>query len=328
MKTRVNCFVALLALQISFSAKPAKKAEPAAEIVSLRKVWDLAPHNAFTDLVRFQERWFLAFREGGKHASSDGSIRILTSADADTWQTASVIRYPVADLRDPKIVVTPERKLMLTTAGAMHQSDAKHKTFAWFSINGRDWTDPVMIGDPNIWLWRVQWHRNKAYGLGYSTVEPHLLRSYVSANGEKFQTLNPAVIEGDYANESSILFLPDDTALCLLRRDPKTALLGRSRPPYRGWEWKDTGVRVGGPHMLRLDDGRIVASVRLYDDRVRTSLCWVNPEDGTLTEFLALPSGGDTSYAGLAFHDELLHVSYYSSHEGRTSIYLAKVKLP
>ena len=45
-----------------------------------------------------------------------------------------------------------------------------------------------------------------------------------------------------------------------------------------------------------------------------------------LTEFLKLPSGGDTSYAGLEWHKGLLWVSYYSSHEGKTSIYLAKVK--
>ncbi len=43
---------------------------------------------------------------------------------------------------------------------------------------------------------------------------------------------------------------------------------------------------------------------------------------------LTFPSGGDTSYAGLVWHDGLLWVSYYSSHEGKTSIYLAKVELP
>ena len=46
-----------------------------------------------------------------------------------------------------------------------------------------------------------------------------------------------------------------------------------------------------------------------------------------VAEFLTLPSGGDTSYPGLVWHDGLLWVSYYSSHEGKTSIYLAKVKL-
>ena len=78
--------------------------------------------------------------------------------------------------------------------------------------------------------------------------------------------------------------------------------------------------------MIRLPDGRFVAVVRLYDAPVRTSLCWLDPEKGTLTEALKLPSGGDTSYAGLVWFDEMLWISYYSSHVGKTSIYLAKVK--
>jgi hypothetical protein len=79
--------------------------------------------------------------------------------------------------------------------------------------------------------------------------------------------------------------------------------------------------------MLRLPDGRFVAAVRLYDGHQRTSLCWIEPQSGKLSEFLKLPSAGDTSYAGLVLHDGLLWVSYYSSHEGKTAIYLAKVKM-
>jgi len=43
-----------------------------------------------------------------------------------------------------------------------------------------------------------------------------------------------------------------------------------------------------------------------------------------MIELLRLPSGGDTSYPGLVWHGGLLWVSYYSSHEGRASIYLAR----
>ena len=87
-------------------------------------------------------------------------------------------------------------------------------------------------------------------------------------------------------------------------------------------------MRIGGPHMILIPDGRFVAAGRLYDGGTRTSLCWLDPQAGTLKEFLKLPSGGDTSYAGLVWHDDLLWVSYYSSHEGKTNIYLAKVRIP
>jgi hypothetical protein len=68
--------------------------------------------------------------------------------------------------------------------------------------------------------------------------------------------------------------------------------------------------------------------VRLCDRSVRTSLCEINPEASKLTEVLPLPSGGDTSYAGMAIHDGLLWVSYYASHEDKTQIYLAKLSVP
>ena len=320
-----------LAAQLSFPDKPVRKQAPKARIVSIDKVWDRAPHNAFTDLVRYRERFYLAFREAAAHVSPDGAIRVLSSQNAERWDASAPLTYPVADLRDPKLSVTPDNRLMLTTAGAMHPpSDARHKTFAWISADGREWSAAEVIGEPNVWLWRITWNQRKAYGMGYATVEPRFLRSYLSLDGKHFQVLNPFVLDKDGPSETSIVFLPDDSALCLLRRDggTKTGLLGRSRPPYRAWTWTDLGTRIGGPHMLRLTDGRIVAAVRLYEPKPRTALCWLDATANTLTEFLELPSGGDTSYAGLVYHNEMLHVSYYASHEGRTSIYFARVELP
>jgi hypothetical protein len=103
--------------------------------------------------------------------------------------------------------------------------------------------------------------------------------------------------------------------------------LGKANPPYDKWEWTGLNKRIGGPNMIQLPDGRIIAAMRLYDGAARTSLCWLDVENSTLTECLKLPSGGDTSYAGMVWKDEQLWVSYYSSHEEKTCIYLAKVKL-
>ena len=41
---------------------------------------------------------------------------------------------------------------------------------------------------------------------------------------------------------------------------------------------------------------------------------------------MKLSSAKDTSYAELVWHEDMLWVSYYSSHEVKTSIYLTKVK--
>jgi len=304
-------------------------------LVESRRIWDEAPHNAFTDLIRFKDQWYCVFREGQGHIAADGALRILTSEDGNLWQSAALISSPDSDLRDAKISITPDNRLMLSGAEAIPHPQTgktyKHQSLVWFSKDGKNWSAKHQVAEPNFWLWRITWHQGKAFGFGYgTTAENRMLRLYSSNDGKEFKTLvENAAPETGYPNETSMVFTPDDTCYCLLRRDGKengTGLLGTAKPPYTEWNWQDLGVRLGGPDMIRLPDGRFIAAVRLYDGQVRTSLCWIDPAKATLTEALKLPSGGDTSYAGMVWYENLLWVSYYSSHEGKTNIYLAKVR--
>lgn len=303
--------------------------------VRVRRIWDSAPHNAFTDLIRFEDAWYCVFREGKTHVSPDGALRVLRSSDGETWKSAALITAEHADLRDAKITVTPQGELMLCGAGALHDKTLHtHQSYAWFSKDGEKWSKAVPIGDPDFWLWRVTWHDGVAYGIGYSVREDRSIRLYRSGDGRKFDVLVERLFDDGWPNETSIVF-KGDTAYCLLRRDNyqspdanANGLIGVSRAPFTQWQWKDLGVKLGGPHMIAVEDGRLLAAVRLYDGNVRTALCWIDPEKGSLKEFQKLPSGGDTSYAGLVLHAGNLWVSYYSSHEGKTSIYLAKIDDP
>lgn len=302
-------------------------------LVEARKIWDQAPHNAFTDLVRFRDRWFCVFREGQGHVSPDGSLRVLTSTDGRDWSSAALVTLAGADLRDPKIVIAPDGRLMIVAAAARDRKpngEARHQSMTWFSPDGRQWDAGHAVADADFWLWRVAWKGETAYGVGYGcTPKDKSVRLY-RGDGRTFEPLVAPLFDSGYPNETGLVFEDDGTFLCLLRRDEgsRTGMLGSSRPPYKDWTWHDLGVPIGGPQMIRLPDGRLVAGVRLYDGRVRTSLGWIDAKAGTFREILSLPSGGDTSYPGLAWHEGELWVSYYSSHEGKTSIYLARVKLP
>ncbi|GAA5508687.1 sialidase family protein [Novipirellula caenicola] len=300
-------------------------------LVDVQRIWNAAPHNAFTDLVRFKDRWYCVFREGSAHVSPDGALRVLTSDEGVHWESAALVTSDDSDLRDAKITVTPDNRLMLAGAEAIETPNGRHhQSLVWFSDDGRTWSEKQKIGTFDNWLWRISWHDSKAYGFGYGTgANQGQLSFYRSDDGKDFDALIKQVdAGGTYPNESSLIFLPDDTAYCLLRQDgtPNTGLLGTSQPPYTEWDWQSLDRRIGGPDMMQLPDGRIIACVRLYDNKVRTSLCWLDPTTAKLTEAIALPSGGDTSYAGMVWHDDHLWVSYYSSHEGKTSIYLAKLR--
>jgi len=303
------------------------------QLLSVKKISDAAPHSAFTDLVYFKDRWLCTFREGQAHVSADGAICVLESTDAGKWERVARLTRADGDLRDPKISITPDNRLLLTAAIALPKAGGakEHRTLVWFSEDGRKWSEAKEIGDVNVWLWRVAWHEGKAYGVGYATVAPPFVRLYESGDGIAFKALVPALFEKGEPSEAALVFDGDGSCLCLLRRDAKgkdgSAQLGIARAPFTEWSWKDLGMRVGGPALTRLPDGRFIAAGRFYEPAAHTALAWLDPGAGKLTPFLKLPSGGDTSYPGLVFRDGILRVSYYSSHEGKTSIYLASVKL-
>ncbi len=316
---------------------------PKPVLVSVEKIWDKAPHNGFTDLIRYKGRWYCTFREGEGHASDDGVLKVISSDNGEQWKLAASIESTRGwDMREAKFAIMPDGRLMLTGAEANRKSKpSKHQSLVWFTSDGENWTKTKNIADPDFWLWRGTWRNGKGYYFGYKTLgRPGAIRLYSTRDGERFDMVVDNAFPDDergYPNETTVKFLEDGTCICLLRRDGgrnlNAAQLGRSKPPYKKWEWKDLGVRVGGPNMLQLPDGNWVSVIRRYGDTKRqqtkdwyTSVHWLDPDKGTLTEALKLPFFGDSSYTGMVWHKGLLWVSNYSSHEEGTNVYLAKIK--
>jgi hypothetical protein len=77
-----------------------------------------------------------------------------------------------------------------------------------------------------------------------------------------------------------------------------------------------------------LADDSMIAGGRLYGpDRNNKTAIGRMTLDGYKPE-LTLPSSGDNSYPGFVWENGTLWVSYYSTHEGKTSIYLARIRWP
>jgi hypothetical protein len=315
-----------------------------AELIAVRRVWDAAPHNAFTDLIRHRGEWFMTFREGSGHVATDGSIRVLASGDGTNWSSAALIKMPGQDLRDSKLSVMPDGRLHLLTCGANRITNngpaAIHQTMAAISANGRDWSALKPVADPNVWLWRLTWHGPKAYGISYDTGKRSPEKPIASSrlwstdDGLNFSVVAQPLLTNGHPTEATLAFQKDGTALCLQRHDgpaPSHALLGTAKPPYTSWTWRDLGTFFGGPHFIQIPDGRWIACGRIHGTDAKrtpkTVVCELDVAAGKLVPLLTLPSGGDTSYPGLAWHEGRLWISYYSSHEGKTSVYLAEVAL-
>jgi len=301
------------------------------EVVWMEKVWSSAPHNGFTDLVRYKDRWFCAVREGSAHRSADGTIRILTSADGEVWKPAARISSSAGDLRYPKLSASSDGRLILV---AIEERQGivweRHQSAVWASPDGRNWGAPLAVCEPNMQLGRLAWHNRMAFAAAYSNVRDEFLRIYAAPTIDKFAALTPKLLEGQAPGEASIVFLPGESALCLAQRDAKgaTAALGRAKPPYRGWMWADLNVRLETPNMVVLPDERIIVAGRVSTGGApRIALFWLDRDNNHLREFLTISSSGDAGYPGLAWHDGLLWVSYHSSNDGTAGIYVAKVQL-
>lgn len=319
---------------------------PAADwqLVSVKKIWDQPKHAAFGDLIRWNDRWFAVFREGQGHAptvgkTDDGQLRVLSSSNGEDWKSEALIAEAGVDLRDPHLSVAAGKRLMII-AGGSYYPNGEYKTRqsrAFFSKDGETWTLPAPVVEDGHWLWRVTWHNGTAYGVskyGSPSAElksnPRKIRLVKSKNGVKWDTITELAVPG--GDETAVRFLPDGRMVALTRRtwdDGNLAWVGTSKPPYKDWTWNPAGHFIGGPNLAILPSGLWAAGGRIYEGGDRGK---AHTEIGELTSTgftpkLRLPSGGDSSYPGFVWHNGLLWTLYYSSHEGKTSIYLAKVKV-
>ena len=331
-----DCFMIFRWLFLLTCASSLTADEP--RLVSLEKIWDAGAHNAFTDLEQFQGRWFCAFREGSGHAGAGdyGKVRVIASTDGATWQSMALLESKGLDLRDAKLSIMPDGRLLLNSCeyDVDHDRAGKrnNQSITYVSSDGKNWDGPHRVADAGYWLWQTTWRDGLGYALGYQWGTQDATRLYTTTDGLRYETLVDHLRPpGDRSNEHALSFMPDGIAHMLLRRDggpSGEALLGTSEAPYQDWEWAKLGERMGGPAMLRLPNNRLLTVVRRYGETQWTELGFIDPDTADYTAALKLPSGGDNSYAGLVWHDGLVWMSYYSSHEGKASIYLAKIAIP
>lgn len=318
----------LVATGIAQTTEPVPRVS--AELVSVAKIWDQAPHNAFTDLIHWKGKFYCAFREGKGHAGDLGKLRVLASVDGENWNSAGLIEDAKFDLRDAALTEMPDGRLMVL--GGAQIPGKSTGTFVCFSEDGVQFSAPEIVIAPGRWLWRTTRQGEDSFGVAYGAPERANASSLLKTrDGRNYETVVSDLLnDGEWPTEARIRFDGDATAYCLHRRDgktKKTAMLGVSKPPYREWQWKDLGQRLGGPNFIETPNGQWLAVGRLYDAPVRTELLQLDVEQGSMRSILKLPSGGDTSYPGMVWHNDFLWISYYASHEGKTSIYLAKVKI-
>lgn len=311
---------------------------PTAELVSVEKISDKAPHNGATDITRFQNLFYCCFREADSATKGEGVIHTLISANGKVWVDNVTISEPGVDLRDPKLIVTPDEKRLYLLCGGQSETLGRQTRYAT-SMDGKVWTPLQKLLAKGDWLWRVSINPadKRFYGASFN-IHPSSggpapekewsLKTYASTDGSVWQLSSLMNVPGQ-PGETTLRFLKDGTALALIARQggDRKGVIGMAKAPYRDWTYAATGLPLGGPNFIELPDGKLIAGSRGFGKTPGAHMVLFAMTPTSLTPILELPSGGDCSYPGLYWHDDLLHVTYYSSHEGKPAIYYARVKV-
>lgn len=311
-------------------------------VTEVHMIWDHAEHNAFADLIYYRNKWFCVFRESDEHEKSEnGAIRVIWSSDALKWEHAALFKMPSLDLRDPKLSITPDGRLMLLFGAVKLDANYKYVTRdsrVVFSEDGWEWGPPVVVMPEHEWLWRVTWVDNIAYGVSYrfsdinKLKEEWLVTLWKSEDGVKYEPVTPWKIHGR-PNECTLQVKHSGEMVALMRRNARGfrhSCIGTSYPPYEEWSWELSPVQLGGPNFVVAENGHMWAGGRMiylspYGGIFKTVLCSMSKSQ--LRPMKVLPSDGDTGYPGMVIKDGELWMCYHSYHLDKTAIFLAKVKI-
>ena len=244
----------LAAATMSFSGSVAAQEPP--QLVSVQKIWSAGQHNAFTDLTRFDGKWFCTFRGAEGHVGGNGRIRVLTSSGGEDWASAALLSEDGIDLRDPKFAVTPDNRLMLVMGGSVYEGRTfkERQPRVAFSKDGRTWTAPRRALEKGEWLWRVTWQKGRAYGVSYSagaigTNPPPdwTVKLFESDDGVAYRMVTKLEVPGR-PNETTLRFVQNGDCVALVRREgpgeDRAAWIGRSPTPYKDWQWHSAGMQI------------------------------------------------------------------------------------
>jgi hypothetical protein len=311
-------------------------------VVTIERIWDRAAHSAFTDIIRFEDDLYCTFREGSGHIPGrNGLIRVIRSHDGMNWESVALLDEKHVDLRDPKLSITADGKLMVNS-GASYYHDTKRigieSRVAFFDPKKDTFGKPqkvILPEDLRIdfdWLWRITWHKGWAWGCVQQVPNEGDRSLQLVRSRDGIHYAHVATLQVPFPSETTLRFLEDDTMVAMIRRGGKepSGWFGRAEPPYLDWTFKKSNKAFGGPNFVQLPNGMWLAGSRGYGGKTATTALWrLDLNTAQLTDILKLPSSGDTSYPGFVIDQEnnRVLVSYYSSHEGKAAIYLATLRL-
>ena len=142
--TRFTCFtlskldrtihfktIFLMLCMVSLPAQAIADRLPKVRVYNVRRVFHNGEHNAFTNLIRFKDKFYLTFRScpDGHMVHPTASIIILSSADAKEWKQMHRFRVQKRDTRDPHFLVFKDTLFVYTGTWYSGKTSLKYEDY-------------------------------------------------------------------------------------------------------------------------------------------------------------------------------------------------------
>ena len=289
----------------------------------VKTVFSNGRHNLCVgNFVRWRDAYHICFVDAHHHGALDGQLRVISSADLETWDTCVAM---AATSFDPQLLPLGDRMLIYGVQGDWEGDDFAGYPSREVVAETRDlqtWSEPRRCFVANHDFWTPI----ELDGRYYLTCDdcghvPEGMSGTVdlltSTDGERWHWVSE-VVRGsqEYSripSETALCALPDGRLLAVVRTKLPRAVLATARPPYVEWERTIIPHALQGAAPARVGD-RVVIAGRAADESGEPRTALFEYRDGALELGLYLPSGRDTGYSGLYAVDgnEVL-IAYYSA---------------
>jgi len=300
--------------------------------ITITKIWDKVPHNAYTDLIKFNGTYYCSYSEefssSGYTTEASGSIGIIRSKTGKKWERVALIQKEGINLCNPRLSITPDRQIMIIMDGAVYSlvsfSNKKGDVFSDPEIVNIDTT---IISGQKL-LWKVTWFRGTGYALLYkSDSKNDKLSLLKTIDGKNFEKITKIEVDG-LLNESTLRFDQKGTMYALISQDDvaKNGTLGMSDWPYIDWSYTKINNIPNRFNFTIVNKSIVVVAPGLSMPELHTGILVIN-KNRALEEIIKLPLGKDACFPGILTEQANFLVSCCSAHEGKSAIYMVKVPI-
>jgi hypothetical protein len=170
------------------------------------------------------------------------------------------------DIRDPKLSVTPDNRLMVLidveTYKLIIKIDTRKPWVIYSDTNGENFSEPVAstvdpaIAEKSDWVWRVSWYNGMGYAIDYKNGKVFLVKT---RDGKAFENVAKLDVDGS-PNESTVRFDKKGKIYVVIRREQgdQRGVIATAEAPYTSWQYSKMDERIGGPDFLFLDDSTLM----------------------------------------------------------------------